>query len=42
VEGLDITIPITTQGRLSTVGQFEGIVVRANANGFFFRFKKRG
>ena len=31
VQGLDITIPITTQGRLSTVGQFEDIVVRANA-----------
>ena len=27
VQGLDVTIPITTQGRLSTVSQFEEIVV---------------
>ena len=33
VQGLDVTIPITTQGRLSTVSQFEEIVVRANADG---------
>ena len=39
VKGLDITIPITTQGRLSTVGQFEDIVVRANANGSIIRLK---
>lgn len=39
VSGLDITIPITTQGRLSTVGQFEDIVVRANANGSVIRLK---
>ena len=37
--GLDITIPITTQGRLSTVGQFEDIVIRANANGSIIRMK---
>ncbi len=39
VQGLDITIPITTQGRLSTVGQFEEIVVRANADGSIIRLK---
>ena len=39
VKGLDITIPITTQGRLSTVGQFEDIVVRANSNGSIIRLK---
>lgn len=39
VKGLDITIPITTQGRLSTVSQFEDIVVRANANGSIIRLK---
>ena len=39
VQGLDITIPITTQGRLSTVGQFEDIVVRANANGSIIRLR---
>lgn len=39
VKGLDITIPITTQGRLSSVGQFEDIVVRANANGSIIRLR---
>ena len=39
VKGLDVTIPITTQGRLSTVSQFEDIVVRANANGSIIRLK---
>lgn len=39
VTGLDITIPITTQGRLSTVSQFEEIVVRANANGSLIRLR---
>ena len=37
--GLDITIPITTQGRLSTVNQFENIVVRANPNGANIRLR---
>lgn len=39
VTGLDVTIPITTQGRLSTVTQFEDIVVRANPNGSIIRLK---
>lgn len=39
VTGLDVTIPITTQGRLSTVGQFEDIVIRAHANGSIIRLK---
>ena len=39
VKGLDITIPITTQGRLSSVKQFEDIVVRANANGSVIRLR---
>ena len=39
VTGLDITIPITTQGRLSTVGQFEEIVIRANADGSIIRLR---
>lgn len=39
VQGLDITIPITTQGRLSTVSQFEEIVVRANADGSIIRLR---
>lgn len=39
VSGLDVTIPITTQGRLSTVTQFEDIVIRADAGGSVIRLK---
>jgi len=39
VSGLDITIPITAQGRLSTVSQFEEIVLRANADGSLIRMR---
>lgn len=39
IQGLDVTIPITTQGRLSTVSQFEEIVVRANADGSIIRLR---
>jgi hydrophobe/amphiphile efflux-1 (HAE1) family protein len=39
VDGLDVTIPIATQGRLSTVEQFENIVVRANPGGAIIRLK---
>lgn len=39
VKGLDFTIPITAQGRLSSVGQFEEIVLRANADGSFIRLR---
>jgi hydrophobe/amphiphile efflux-1 (HAE1) family protein len=39
VNGLDVTIPIATQGRLSTVEQFENIVVRANPGGAIIRLK---
>lgn len=39
VKGLDITIPITTQGRLSTVSQFEDIVIRANSDGSIIRLR---
>ncbi len=39
VEGLDITIPITTQGRLSSVNQFEEIVLRANPDGSLIRLR---
>lgn len=39
VQGLDVTIPITTQGRLSSVNQFEEIVVRANADGSIIRLR---
>ena len=39
VTGLDITIPITAQGRLSTAAQFEDIVLRANPDGSIIRLK---
>lgn len=39
MEGVDITIPITTQGRLSSVSQFEDIVIRANKNGSIIRLR---
>lgn len=39
VSGLDVTIPITTQGRLSSVSEFEDIVVRANPDGSLIRLR---
>lgn len=39
VTGLDITIPITTRGRLSSVSEFEDIVIRADANGSIIRLR---
>ena len=39
IEGVDITIPITAQGRLSSVDEFEQIVVRANPDGSIIRLK---
>ena len=37
--GIDVTIPITAQGRLSSVSEFEDIVVRANPDGSIIRLK---
>lgn len=37
--GIDITIPITAQGRLSSASQFEEIVLRANSDGSLIRMK---
>ncbi len=39
MSGVDISIPITAQGRLSTVSEFEDIVVRANQDGSFIRLR---
>lgn len=39
MEGVDITIPITAQGRLSSVSEFEQIVVRANPDGSLIRLR---
>ena len=38
-KGLDVTIPITTKGRLSSVAQFEDVVVRANPDGSLIRLR---
>lgn len=38
-EGIDVTVPITAQGRLSSVAEFEQIVVRANPDGSIIRLK---
>ena len=38
-EGLDVTIPVTTRGRLSSVREFEEIVVRANPDGSLIRLR---
>ena len=39
MEGIDVTTPITAQGRLSSVRQFEEIVVRANPDGSIIRLR---
>ena len=39
IEGVDVTIPITATGRLSSVSQFENIVVRAGSDGSIIRMK---
>ena len=39
VNGVDITIPITAQGRLSSVAEFEEIVLRANPDGSIIRMR---
>lgn len=36
---VDVTMPITAQGRLSTVSEFEDIVVKANNDGSFIRMR---
>ena len=39
MNGIDVTIPITAPGRLSSVSEFEDIVVRANPDGSIIRLK---
>ena len=39
VSGIDITVPITAQGRLSSASQFEEIVLRANPDGSLVRLR---
>lgn len=38
-EEIDLTVPITARGRLSSVTEFEQIVIRANSNGSIIRLK---
>ncbi|MCH5335497.1 MAG: efflux RND transporter permease subunit [Alistipes sp.] len=39
MEGIDVTIPITAKGRLSSADEFEQIVVRANPDGSIIRLR---
>ncbi|MDE7473936.1 MAG: multidrug efflux RND transporter permease subunit [Muribaculaceae bacterium] len=39
MEGVDLTVPIVAPGRLSSVSEFEDIVIRANPNGSMIRMK---
>lgn len=39
MSGVDITVPITAQGRLSSASQFEEIVLRANPDGSLIRMR---
>ena len=39
IEDVDVTIPITATGRLSSVSQFENIVIRAGQDGSIIRLK---
>ncbi|TAJ15761.1 multidrug efflux RND transporter permease subunit [Marinilabiliaceae bacterium JC017] len=39
IDNLDVTVPISTQGRLETVSEFEEIVVRANPDGSIIRMR---
>ncbi|MDE6134397.1 MAG: efflux RND transporter permease subunit, partial [Muribaculaceae bacterium] len=39
MEGIDITTPIIARGRLSSVAEFEDIVIRATTNGTVIRLK---
>jgi len=39
MSGIDLTVPIIARGRLSSVAEFEDIVIRANANGSIIRLR---
>lgn len=39
MDGIDLTVPITARGRLSSVAEFEDIVVRADPGGAIIRLK---
>ena len=39
MDGVDLTVPIIARGRLSSVAEFEDIVIRANAGGSIIRLR---
>ncbi len=39
IENVDVTTPITAHGRLSSVSEFENIILRANTNGSIIRLR---
>ncbi|MCM1066231.1 MAG: efflux RND transporter permease subunit [Muribaculaceae bacterium] len=39
MSGIDLTVPIIARGRLSSVAEFEDIVIRANKNGSIIRLR---
>lgn len=39
IEGIDVTIPIVARGRLSTVSEFEDIVIKADKDGSILRLR---
>lgn len=39
MEGIDITIPIVARGRLSSINEFEDIVIKANSDGSILRLR---
>ncbi|MBO7204367.1 MAG: efflux RND transporter permease subunit [Bacteroidales bacterium] len=39
MEGIDITIPIVARGRLSSISEFEDIVIKANKDGSILRLR---
>ncbi len=39
IEGIDISIPIVARGRLSSISEFEDIVIKANSDGSILRLR---
>ncbi|WP_430810444.1 MULTISPECIES: efflux RND transporter permease subunit [unclassified Carboxylicivirga] len=39
MEAIDVTLPISTKGRLETVAEFEQVVIRANSDGTLIRMR---
>ncbi len=41
-KGTELTLPVTTLGRLQTVGQFNDVIIKANPNGSMIRLRDVG